>query len=539
MVAYHFIPISGEQNRNVVLIGEPGTGKSKTQQATLNDFCRYLNPIDKGKLICIDKKRDRIGILAHMAKTHKVKHYKWCPTDRDSYRLDFFKSFENNPLIIRAIAEAFFAELKDTEKPFWVNLAIELLEGVLVLTLVLYKKKANLTKVLELLEMPLPQLAQKVAKSRSAERRLSFLTSTEAHETRDSVQMTLRSALTGFRVLVALDYYTPPERSFTLQEVIHGDEPCILEIATDATSHRYLASTVRVIFELLTNEINKRDPGGNSSAQATASRLHEGEKPPYWRNLARLPGNFDSNRRYSGVKAPILIDIDEVPCWGNLARLPENLNLHRSYGVSYQISCQSLNQLQVFGRDGADRILGACAYKVAFRTSSTQTAETLVRLGGTERVIETSQSLSFQQGRPQISTSKRPHDRTLFVTNDFLSMPLADPNDGLYFILFHPWGAPQKVRIPAEVVTREQPPDIPGMTPEKRPARELEPPNTKPKPQATDSHNPFSSDFTKEACRDYFRRLGLPDIDLDIVDYIYDNLELLVNLVIDRMEETL
>jgi len=115
---------------------------------------------------------------------------------------------------------------------------------------------------------------------------------------------------------------------------------------------------------------------------------------------------------------------DEFPAMRNVECIKDLLDRGRSKGVSVLLGTQGVEHLnEVYGRDGAEAILGQCAYKTFLRAGGPATAEWTQRYFGTRRQMESQWSESWGKDGHSASVQYRVEERSVFTSSFFLNLP--------------------------------------------------------------------------------------------------------------------
>jgi len=123
---------------------------------------------------------------------------------------------------------------------------------------------------------------------------------------------------------------------------------------------------------------------------------------------------------------------DEFPAMQNVECIKDLLNRGRSKGVSVLLGTQGVEHLnEVYRPDGAEAIMGQCAYKTFLRAGGPVTAEWTQRYFGTRREMESVWSESWGKDGHSTSVQYRVEERSVFTSSFFLNLPFPRPG-GLY-----------------------------------------------------------------------------------------------------------
>ena len=146
-----------------------------------------------------------------------------------------------------------------------------------------------------------------------------------------------------------------------------------------------LAPLVRVLFQQAIGVLSQREP-------------IKRRKPGFW---ARLRGQKKSQPGDLHEPFPVLFVIDEFASLGKLQILIRGLTWLRGYGGRMMIVIQSLASVrEIYGRDGAEELLGLCGIKVFMSPSDKETPEYISKaIGDRTRPSESRQreSNSFKR----------------------------------------------------------------------------------------------------------------------------------------------
>ena len=204
------------------------------------------------------------------------------------------------------------------------------------------------------------------------------------------------STIANLRPAAELQRHTPKARWITARDFIPDNlDTCTIISSTPGTDAA-LRPLVQFMFSILTEEI------------------------------AALP---------EGYNKYISLVIDELPFWGKLPLLEKNLQFNPSKGLRAIISWQDYSNVEYFYTPALARaITGNMAVQLYLHPASPSSAEYAIASLGKRRVTE--QNISYSASG--INISENQVVRTPLETGDLYDLPLADPNDGIYFVMNAP-----------------------------------------------------------------------------------------------------
>ena len=137
-----------------------------------------------------------------------------------------------------------------------------------------------------------------------------------------------------------------------------------------------LAPLVRVLFQQAIGVLSQREP-------------IKRRKPGFW---SRLRGQKKSQPGELHEPFPVLFVIDEFASLGKLQVLIRGLTWLRGYGGRMMIVIQSLASVrEIYGRDGADELMGLCGIKVFMSPSDKETPEYISEAIGDRTLLDESE----------------------------------------------------------------------------------------------------------------------------------------------------
>ena len=328
--------IAGTETLHILLSGASGSGKTQSIDELMRAARRR-----RERFISFSPSGD---FVAQFFRPHRDVVLN--PFDS---RCPFWTPWEECPQAYHydMLAAALIPDKPSTGDPFWTDAARSLVSCLAQETG--RRNDRDVGRFLSLLQGPLPEL-------------YSYLQHTEAGPqiAPESEKPALSIRTTAVTYARALKYLPVQGRPFNIREWVRADEGdgCVFLTARDE-QREAIRPLLTLWLELFTNSILSLTP--------------------------------DPARR-------IWLFIDELPVLHRIPSLPNFQNQARKYGGCGVLSFQQLSQLRnVYGRDGAESLVGGCATWVCMRQNDPETAEWIAKAFGQVEIKESQQGLQLRR----------------------------------------------------------------------------------------------------------------------------------------------
>ncbi len=132
-----------------------------------------------------------------------------------------------------------------------------------------------------------------------------------------------------------------------------------------------------------------------------------------------------------------LFALDELPALGKLEGLTELLLMGRSKGVRCILGFQEIDSLRrIYGREGANEILGQCGNKAILLLQSPETARWAADVLG--KFLRTVLRRAWNH-KGEMSESEHDVERDAMLPSEFMTFPPTGPSRGLTGVFLCPW----------------------------------------------------------------------------------------------------
>lgn len=250
-----------------------------------------------------------------------------------------------SPEAFAQIAEVMIPERKGTPDPFWTQTARIVFEFA-ARKIQKDGKPTNAKLRRAILEIPAEDLAKLIEGTPGR------------HFFNESIEKTAASIRANLVAeLRFLEYLRDDAASFSVRDWVRSDAPGFVFLTGDAEHSAATRNIISTIFEVAANAL---------------MTLPESNDPRIW------------------------FFLDEVPTLNRLPFLPKSLAEIRQFGGAFVLGYQVYSQLEdVYGREGAQTILGNLNNRIVFNTPDARTAKLFAESLGSEDVVEMRESLSL------------------------------------------------------------------------------------------------------------------------------------------------
>jgi hypothetical protein len=389
-------------------LGTSGSGKSLFLEISMAWALSHCKKGSGVKVVIFDTKGDFLSIAANFAHKQHVPLYYLNISDRRAlkpeqgvagYAWDIARDCEGRTDYIMEALEAFLP-IPEQGDPFWTQSE----QGIALGGAEYHEQKTpgkwGLHDIYDVCLAKIPELASILKHTEFGTAIAERLLEGEAEKTRDGVLTGLLFKMLQFQTAAAHQYYTPPERWFSIKEFITGEG--IVVISQDLSGRKASSPIMRAMFQMFVNQYNAR------------------------RGSWDYPDTF--------------IYMDEFPFIGKLPGILDVVTFQRSKGVSLYLTCQGIEQLmQQYGEYGAETIANNCDLKILCRTNSPTTAQWSVKLMGSQRCFESQSSSQHTSHGASLGSAETLVERTRFIDSDFMDMPDTSYREGVHYFFLSPF----------------------------------------------------------------------------------------------------
>lgn len=420
-------------------VGATGSGKTISQrflyQSAITPYIGLMSR--KGgegiRALMYDAKGDLLSILLGIGEDLAKKRYQDTKSKENAqnYYLDYAHSIITlNPFDTRSYAwhiakdvqdEATALEIanilipeREESQPFFRQAARDILSGVM--TAYVYEKPLEWTLrdvLFPLLHEDIQILENVLKMSDFSRDRLQYF---EHKDTIKSIRSTIRTELKPLQLIASLWYRASKEKTisggqrvFSLDDWVKSPVGQVLILGNSYKLRESLKRINQIIFK-------------------RASQLL-----------------LDLSELEKGESRKTFVCLDELAQLGKLDGLTDLLTNGRSKGVSLVIGFQDFDSLKdTYGEDTSNVIFGQCASKAIFRVGSGSSAKwASEQFGDKERFDKTKsegESYNWESGTTTSSDeSEKIEKREAVLTQEFLTIPMTTPKNGLTGFYFSPY----------------------------------------------------------------------------------------------------
>ena len=375
------------------------SGKSHLMNIQIRSiFEAYTAEIYRSKnIIILDSKNDYLSWVRPLAAQNNIDLRVIKFGSPDSYCLDIASLVGNDQTLMMNLAKTLLPTPKDGQQ-FWVLLGQGLIVSVIQALVGKYGDCWGFHDLYDTVLISLDEFYKMVETTPEGKAFVSrYFPNGKGNENiKYGVLAEFSSTINNLRPAAELQRNTPKDRWLTIREFVADDRDTCTMISSTPGTDAALRPLVQFMFETLTEEI------------------------------AGLPEDYN---KY------ISLVIDELPIYHNLPGLEKQLQFNPSKGLRAIISWQDYSNVEYYyTSDLAKAITGNKAVQLYLRPASPSSAEYAIASLGKRRVTE--QNVSYSASG--INISENQVVRTPLETGDLYDLPLADPNDGIYFVMNAP-----------------------------------------------------------------------------------------------------
>lgn len=402
---------------HVGLQGVTRSGKSHLMNILIKSiFEAYTAEIYRSKnMIILDSKNDYIPWVRPLAAANDVEFRVIKFGSPDSYCLDIASLVGNDITLMTNLAKTLLPTPKDGQ-PFWALLGQGLIVSVIQALENSYGDCWGFHDLYDTVLVSLDEFYKLVETTPEGRAFVSrYFPEREGNENvKYGVLAEFSSTINNLRPAAELQRNTPKDRWLPISDFVADDRDTCTIISSTPGTDAALRPLVQFMFQTLTEQI------------------------------AAIP---EGHNKY------IPLVIDELPFWHKLPGLEKQLQFNPSKGLRAIISWQDYSNVEYYYTPAlAKAITGNKAVQIYLHPASPSSAEFAISSLGKRRVTE--QNISYSASGVNISQNRVV--RTPYETGDLYDLPLADPNDGIYFLLNAPtnFGGLTKNRLDARSVDK-------------------------------------------------------------------------------------
>jgi len=373
--------------KHMLIIGEPGSGKSKTLQlffeSVLSDIGLGLNH----KAIIYDPKRNTRSLLAGMELNCPV--HILDPFDKRCVAWDIAKDIDE-PDIARTVAESLISEEPGSSQPYFRDTAAVIVCAVMQ---ALHIRKPYAWSLRDLVLVM--RSSDNITRLVSSVPETKHYVDQHCSETGQAFQSVLSTASGKIDWLTSIAaLWDGAKEKISLRDWVRNDESILL-LSSDNLRHVAMSELNRMILTYLI--------------------------------LALLDLPDDSNRR-------VWFGLDEFTSLGKIKMVQDLLYKGRSKGASAVVAFQEIAQLiEHYGKEGQRIITANTSNKVILRSSDPDTQKWEQSFFGIQEKYEESYSknASLLGARASFGKSETIRERSLVLPSEFGTLHLASPDKGI------------------------------------------------------------------------------------------------------------
>ena len=379
--------------------GVTRSGKSHLMNIQIKSiFEAYTAKIYRSKnIIILDSKNDYIPWVRPLAAQNDIELRIIKFGSPESYCLDIASLVGNDPTLMMNLAKTLLPTPKDGQ-PFWALLGQACIVSVIQALVAKYGDCWGFHDLYDTVLISLEEFYDLVNTTPEGKAFISrYFPDGDGNENvKYGVVAEFSSTINNLRPAAELQRNTPKDRWLPISEFVADDRDTCTVISATPGTDAALRPLVQFMFETLTEEI------------------------------AGIP---------EGYNKYISLVIDELPFFGRLKGLEKQLQFNPSKGLRAIISWQDYSNVEYYyTSDLAKAITGNKATQIYLKPASPSSAEFAIASMGKRRVTE--QNISYSASGINISESRT--IRTPFETGDLIDLPIADENDGIYFVMNTP-----------------------------------------------------------------------------------------------------
>ncbi|MEM9272606.1 MAG: type IV secretion system DNA-binding domain-containing protein [Cyanobacteria bacterium P01_F01_bin.143] len=348
-------------------------------------------------ILILDSKGDYLRWTKPQAAKNRIEHRVIKFDDPNSYCMNIAALVGKDPTRIMNFAKTLLPTPKDSNQVFWALMGQGLIVAVIQALVRKYGEFWGLHDIYDTVLLSLNEFYKLVETTPEGKAFVARYFPNEGSENvKYGVLAEFSSTIQNLRPAAELQRRTPKSRWLSAREFIPDDKDSCTVISSTPHTDAALRPMIHFMFQTLTEEI-----GG-------------------------LPEDYG---KY------ISLVIDELPFWGRLPSLEKMLQFNPSKGVRAIISWQDYSNVEYYYTPPLARAIeGNLAIKIFLHPASPASAEYAISSLG-KRLI-TLPNISYSANGINISQSHTVN--TPYQTGDLYDLPLADPNDGIYFIMRTP-----------------------------------------------------------------------------------------------------
>ena len=384
---------------NTGLQGVTRSGKSHLMNILIKSiFDAYTAEIYRSKnIIILDSKNDYIPWVRLLAAENEIDLRIIKFGSPESYCLDVAALVGGDPIRAMNLAKTLLPTPTNGQ-PFWALLGQGLITSVVLALVAKYGDNWGFHDLYDTVLISVDEFYKLVGSTPEGEAFVSrYFPDGEGNENvKYGVLAEFSSTIANLRPAAELQRQTPKNRWITARDFIDDYQDTCTIISSTPGTDAALRPLVQFMFSILTEEI------------------------------AALP---------EGYNKYISLVIDELPFWHKLPGLEKQLQFNPSKGLRAIISWQDYSNVEYYYTPHLARaITGNMAVQIYLHPASPSSAEYAIASLGKRRVTE--QNISYSASG--INISENQVVRTPLETGDLYDLPLADPNDGIYFVMNAP-----------------------------------------------------------------------------------------------------
>ena len=381
------IPIS-EATKSFLISGAPGSGKTIGIQLFLQSIARRFKEYQKApeQLIIFDAKGDVLPLLASMGlRPEDPNFHIFNPFDTRS-SCWYLDEAVQMPAMARALAKLLIPPDDKSSAPYFAEAASEVVYSVILAlneNKRIKKKRWSLRDLLCALESP-GHIRAVTAQHGYAARHAAPYLNDEKHYL--AVISSIAAKIGRFDQVAALWDTNAIGKPFSIAKFL--ESPGVLVLGNDPVLNDSMWPINAILLKAITNEILRRP-------------------------------NTDGPRHW--------FVLDEFAAMGQVDCVQSLLNRGRSKGASVVLGIQTIEgMIKAYGEQGANDLLGMCAYKTFLRAGSHKSAEWAEHYFNRVRRMETSYSYNAGGGSNSTSSQVQLHERSMFLASTFMDLPFPE-----------------------------------------------------------------------------------------------------------------
>ena len=409
-----WLPIE-DSSKHMLIIGEPGSGKSKTLQMFMETVLPYIGHELDQRAIIYDPKRNTRSLLAGMeldAEVHILD-----PFDKRSVAWDIAKDVDE-PDIARTVAESLIPDEGNTTQPYFRDTAAVIVCAVMQALHIRKPYAWTLRDVV--LVMRSGETITKLVSNVPETKHYVAQHCDQIGQTFQSVLSTAAGKIDWLTSIAAV--WDKAKGKISLRDWV-SDQESILLLGSDNLRAIAMAELNRMMLTYLT--------------------------------LAVLDLPDDDDRR-------VWFLLDEFTSLGKIKQVQDLLYKGRSKGASVILAFQEIAQLiEHYGKEGQRIITANTANKIFLRSSDPETQKWGQTFFGVQEKYEESHSknASLLGGRATFGKSESIRERSLILPSEFGSLHLASRAKGISGFAKCPSIGSYSFNVPGYLVDRLSRPD--------------------------------------------------------------------------------